>query len=97
MTKLAQITSTVPAYIEWGAALSNMAKSKMLCRSSCPQSTFANFSSEHLNGDFLVTDLHRSVMVAEHSRTPFKLSEALYQDPGSEKASIKMRDEAERL
>jgi hypothetical protein len=42
-----------------------------------------------------VTDLHKGLMVGEHARSLFKLSEAL-RDP-SEQEAVEMRDEAERM
>jgi hypothetical protein len=44
----------------------------------------------------VVTERHKTVMVAEHARTLFKLSEALVQDSRGEPESSKLRDEAER-
>ncbi|KAI1122604.1 NB-ARC and TPR domain protein [Nemania abortiva] len=52
---------------------------------------------KHLRDSMVVTERHKSKMVAEHARTLFKLAEALAQEPRGGQESSMLRDEADRL
>lgn len=45
----------------------------------------------------VVTERHKTKMVADHARTLFKLSEALMQEPRSHEEAYRLREAAERL
>lgn len=52
---------------------------------------------KHLRDAKVVTERRKAIMVAEHARCIFKLSEALYQEPRNEDEALQLREEAERL
>lgn len=98
------MSSVLLSCIDWVVQPLQKACSKMQCKSlDRPQErlislgSLTNNRSKYLREALTVTEKRKHILVAEHARVLFKLSEALEQESGGGDQAREKREEAEGL